>query len=439
MDRAVSTHKIEQLIIAMAGFFWCFLMWFSTAAFSPSIAAHYHLGIGALGLLASSAMWMAPFGRMVAGWAADRFGAPRTFALVLAVCGFVSIASAYTTSYFLLFAERAVVAIAGVSFVIGIQHVAQWFESHEIGTAEGLYAGTGNAGAGVGALLLPRIFGTSYQSAYLWLGVGALIIAAWYLIRGRAAVAASRGETARQGSGWRGAIFIWSRYIAIALMLAYAMSFGLEVAMNAWLPGYFVRGFNPQMLALGFTGVAGMQIAAGTFAAVQSFTASLFRPFAGYMSDLFQRHGWTPLPFIARTLPYAPRLHWLGIALILITLTLCALTAAGLSGSLHASVAMLMALGIFISFGTGGTFALVPLLFRDRPGTAAGFVGGLSTAGGIVYPFIFAGQSNIHAGYVRLALTLFIPFVVFYFWAARHERRPEQHGVLFIPRAAPAE
>jgi NNP family nitrate/nitrite transporter-like MFS transporter len=439
MTQAAGTHKVEQLVIATTGFFWCFLMWFSTAAFSPSIAAHYHLGIGAMGLLASSAMWMAPVGRMAAGWAADRFGAPRAFALVLAVCGAVSIASAYTTSYPMLFVERVIVATAGVSFVIGIQHVAQWFEPHEIGTAEGLYAGTGNAGAGVGALLLPRIFGTSYQSAYLWMGIGALAIAVWYLVRGRAAKSDTRRRTARRAGGWKGALFVWTRYIAIALMLAYAMSFGLEIAMNAWLPGYFTRGFGPGILALGFTGVAGMQIAAGTFAAVQSFTASLFRPFSGYMSDLFQRHGWTPLPVIARTLPYAPRLHWLGIALILITLATAGLTAAGLSGSLHASVVMLVALGIFISFGTGGTFALVPLLFPDRPGLAAGFIGGLSTAGGIVYPLIFAGQANIHDGYLRVALILFIPFLLFYFFAARHERHPEEHGILLIAQAAPAE
>ena len=438
MDHAIRTHKVEQLVIATVGFFWCFLLWFSTAAFSPSIAAHYHLGITALGLLASSAMWMAPIGRMAAGWAADRFGAPRAFAAVLAVCGLVSIASAYTTSYPLLFMERIVVAAAGVSFVIGIQHVAQWFEPREIGIAEGLYAGTGNAGAGVGALLLPRIFGTTYQSAYLWLGVGALAIAFWYLVRGRAAKSVARRQTVRRASSWKAAIFIGSRYIAVALMLAYAMSFGLEIAMNAWLPGYFERGFQPEVMALGFTGVAGMQIAAGSFAAVQSFTASLFRPFAGYMSDLFQRRGWTPLPYIARTLPYAPRLHWLGIALILITIAMAGLTAAGLSGSLHASVAVLIVLGTFISFATGGTFALVPLLFPDRPGLAAGFVGGLSTAGGIVYPLIFAGESDIHSGYLRVALTLFVPFVLFYFWAARHERRPEEHGV-FTAQAAPAE
>lgn len=426
----MSTHKVEQLVIATVAFFWCFLMWFSTAAFSPSIAANYHLNIKALGLLASSAIWMAPIGRVIAGWASDRFGAPRTFAAILAGCGLVSIASAYTTNYDVLFAERVIVAIAGVSFVVGIQHVAQWFEPHEIGTAEGLYAGTGNAGAGAGALVLPRLFGTNYHSAFLWLGVVALGIAAWYLVRGKAANSDEKQYVARSRSDLRSTLFVWSRYIAMALMLAYAMSFGLEIAMNAWLPGYFTRGFHSAILALGFTSVAGLQIAAGTFAAVQSFTASLFRPFSGFMSDLFQRKRWMPLPFIAKNLPYAPRLHWLGIALLFITIAMSGLTLVGLAGSLHLSVAVLVALGICISFGTGGTFALVPLLFPDRPGTAAGFIGGISTAAAIAYPLIFAGGSNIHVGYAHVALFLFLPFVLFYFWAARYEHRPEEHGLL---------
>lgn len=426
----MKTHKVEQLVIATIGFFWCFLMWFATAAFSPSIAANYHLSIKALGLLASSAIWMAPVGRVAAGWASDRFGAPRTFALVLAVCGLVSIASAYTFDYRLLFIERIIVAAAGVSFVIGIQHVAQWFRAEEIGTAEGLYAGTGNVGAGAGALVLPRIFGTDYRSAFLWLGVVALGIAAWYLVRGKAAPTAEQRDLVRARSDLRGTLFVWSRYIAVALMLAYAMSFGLEIALNAWLPGYFTRGFHGEIAALGFTGVAGIQIAAGTFAAVESFTASLFRPFSGYMSDLFQRKGWTPLPLIARTLPYAPRLHWLGIAVILITLGMTGLTLAGVTGSLHLSVMVLVVLGIFISCGTGGTFALVPLLFPDRPGTASGFIGGVSTAAGIVYPLVFAGGSDIHMGYLAVALSMFLPFVLFYFWAARYERHPEAHGLL---------
>lgn len=432
----MKAHKVEQLLLATTGFFWCFLLWFATAAFSPGIAAEYHLSVKALGLLASSAIWMAPVGRVAAGWAADRFGAPRTFAFVLAVCGLVSIASAYTVSYRLLFIERVIVAAAGVSFVIGIQHVAQWFRADEIGIAEGLYAGTGNAGAGAGALLLPRIFGVDYRSAFLALGIVALLIAVWYLVRGQAAPTAEKRALVRARSDLRGALFVWSRYIAVALMLAYAMSFGLEIAMNAWLPGYFTRGFQTQIAALGFTGVAGIQIAAGTFAAVESFTASLFRPFSGFMSDLFQRRRWTPLPFIAKTLPYAPRLHWLGAALILITLAMAGLTAAGSSGSLHGSVAVLILLGVCISFGTGATFALVPLLFPDRPGTASGFVGGVSTIAAIAYPLIFAGGVSIHSGYRTVALSMFLPFALFYFWAARHERHPEEHGLLTSVLAA---
>lgn len=426
----MKTHKVEQLIIATVSFFGCFLMWFSTAAFSPSIAANYHLNIKALGLLASSAIWMAPVGRIVAGWASDRFGAPRTFASILAGCGLISIASAYTTNYDLLFIERVLVAIAGVSFVVGIQHVAQWFDEHEIGTAEGLYAGTGNVGAGAGALVLPRLFGTNYRSAFLSLGVIALFIAAWYLWRGKAARTTQQVNLVRGRSDLRGTLFVWSRFIAIALMFAYAMSFGLEIALNAWLPGYFTRGFHQAILALGFTSVAGLQIAAGTFAAVGSFTASLFRPFAGYMSDLFQRKRWTPLPFIAKTLPYAPRLHWLGVSLILIILAMAGMSIGGLTGSLHISVAVLVALGIFISFGTGGTFALVPLLFPDRPGAAAGFIGGVSTAAAIAYPLVFASGANLHIGYAYVALYMFLPFVLFYFWAARYERHPEEHGLL---------
>jgi NNP family nitrate/nitrite transporter-like MFS transporter len=103
---------------------------------------------------------------------------------------------------------------------------------------------------------------------------------------------------------------------------------------------------------------------------------------------------------------------------------------ADLTGSLHLSVAILVATGIAISCGTGGTFALVPLLFPDRPGVAAGFIGGVSTAAGIVYPLVFAGDSNIHTSYIYVALYMFLPFLLFYFWAARYERHPEGHGLL---------
>ncbi|MFB6307058.1 MAG: MFS transporter [Flavobacteriales bacterium] len=425
----VRTNKIEQMIIATVGFFWCFLMWFSTAAFSPTIADEFGLSTAQMGLLASSALWLAPVGRIIAGWCADRFGAPKTFSVILIVAGLVSIHSSFVDDYVLLFIERVIVAASGISFVVGIQHVAQWFESKEIGTAEGLYAGTGNAGAGVGALVLPRMYGGDYSSAFLHLGVVALVIGVIYLMRGVSAKSQEKAELAKSSANWKDTIYVWTRYIALALMLAYAMSFGLEIAMNAWLPGYYSKGFKEAISSLGFSGIEEIQVAAGTFAAVQSFNASLFRPFAGYMSDLWQRKGWTPFPLIAKTLPYSPRLHWLAMALVLITCGMIALTIVGTLGLLHASVITLTIFGIFVSFGTGGVFAVVPLIFKQRPGIATGFIGGVSCTGGIIYPLIYGFGDNIHMGYLYVALALFIPFILFYLWAAKWEKNPSAHGI----------
>ncbi|RBI58471.1 MFS transporter [halophilic archaeon] len=423
------TNKIEQLIIATVGFFWAFLMWFSTASFSPSIGEFYGLTTGQLALLASSAIWLAPPGRVLAGWAADRLGAHNVFAIILAYSGIMSIASSFATSYNILFIERLIVASAGISFVVGIQHVAQWFDEHEIGTAEGLYAGTGNAGAGVGALVLPRMYETNFSDAFLHLGIVALVIAVVYKWRGEPARDIETAQTAKQNTSLGDTLFVWTRYAAIGLMLAYAMSFGLEIAMNSWLPSYYAEGFDGALGDLGFTGTAAIQTAAGTFAAVQSFNASLFRPFSGYMSDLWQRKGWTPYPFLASTQDYSPRVHWLMTALVLITLAMVALTLVGLAGILPASVVILAIFGVTVSFGTGGVFAIVPMLFKDRPGTASGFIGGVSTSGGIVYPLVYGYVPNIHMGYAVVALVFFVPFILFYVRVMRYEDDPRDHGI----------
>ena len=371
-------QKVEQLVIATVGFFWCFLMWFSTAAFSPSIAATYDLSVEDLGILASSAIWMAPIGRIVAGWAWDRFGAPRTFAAILAGCGLVSIASAFTTSYEWLFAERVIVAIAGVSFVVGIRQSHNGLSRTRSAPPKDFTRARAMSEP-ASALLLPRIFGTDYHSAFLWLGVIALIVAAWYLLRGEAARTTERRLAAARRSNLRGTIFLWSRYIAIALMLAYAMSFGLEIAMNAWLPGYFTRGFHPELLTLGFSSVAGLRIAAGTFAAVeivQRLAVPAVRrfhvrsvPAQRLDAAAVHRQGAAvcAAPALARyrvdpdhagnDRPDRRRPFWF-----------CALV-----------LAVLVAFGVLSSFGTGGTFALVPLLFPESPGIATESIGGDST------------------------------------------------------------
>lgn len=411
------THKIEQLVLAAVAFFWCFLMWFSTAAFSSAIIDHYHLSRAEFAVLASSAIWLAPIGRVIAGFLSDKIGAHRTFPLILVYTGAACIASAFVDDYNAFFWLRVIVASAGISFVVGIQHVAQWFDDHEIGTAEGLYAGTGNVGAGVGAMMLPRIYGADYKTAFIHLGIVAFILAAIYILRGVPAKSEEIAQRAKKHASLKRMLYIFTRWGAIALMLEYAMSFGYEIALNAWLPGYYKLGFGEQLKALGYTTTAAVGVAAGTFAAVQSFNASLWRPFSGFLSDMFQKHRLTPWPFLNKTEPWAPRLHWVFTAMVLITILSVALTIAGRTGHLTTSVLVLALLGFVISTGTGSCFGLVPILFRKYPGIATGFIGGVSTTGGIIYPLVFGKVENIHDGYAAVALYIFVPFILFFIFA----------------------
>lgn len=412
--------KIGQLILASTGFFWAFLMWFATAAFSVAIMKEFSLQKAQLAVLASSAMWLAPILRQIIGVVVDKIGAPKSAALVLTYTGIFSILSAFSRNYTELFITRLIVATAGIFFVIGIQHVSKWFDEHEIGLSEGIYAGTGNVGAGVGALMLPRIFGLDYRTAFIYLGVGALILAVIYLKCGVAASAerlAAAAHAPKKSSGGRDVAYVATRFAAIALMLQYAMSFGLEIGMNAWLPGYYRIAFEQQLHNLGYTDLKAIAVAAGSLAAVQSFNASLWRPFSGVVSDLFDRNRWTPWPFLAKTDMIAPRLHWVFTAQVAVTIMMVLLTFAGLTGNLALSVITLAFLGFTISWNTGSNFGVTPVLFHKKPGVATGYIGGVCTVFGIIYPLIFGAMPNIHMGYAVTAVTMFIPFMLVFILA----------------------
>ena len=74
-------------------------------------------------------------------------------------------------------------------------------------------------------------------------------------------------------------------------------------------------------------------------------------------------------------------------------------------------------------------FAVVPFSFPDRPGTAAGSIGGVSTAGGIVSPLIYGARPSIHLGYAAVAIGVFLPLTAFFLWAMRYEENLAAHGI----------
>lgn len=418
--------KWRTLVLATAAFNLSFLIWFSFAPFTGPIAEEFGLSLTDLGILASAAIWSAPPGRILTGWLSDRFGASSVFAIVLAYVGVFSMASAFATSYEVFFVERLVVASAGITFVVGIQHVAQWFPEEQLGTAEGVYAGIGNAGAAGGALVLPRVFGqwngplfdTGWRAAFFYTGVVAIVMAVVYYTLGQDAATEAKAEETSESATLSSWVHVATRYGVIALALGYVMSFGLEISMNGWLPTYFREGFGSNL------------VIASTFAATFSLAAGLLRPIGGYVSDWVVRTETDILPvFTGRY-----REQWTVLCMCFIVTAMAGLTLAGQTGSVLVTVAVGFLVGTACAFTEGAIFAQVPAMFPERSGAAAGVVGGIGTFGGIGFPLVYsyaAEMGYIHSGYIVVA-AIMVPIVLLNAYVARPKIAEHAHvkGVL---------
>jgi NNP family nitrate/nitrite transporter-like MFS transporter len=410
----VRMTKYRTLLLATVGFNFSFLIWFSFAPFTGPMAEEFGLSLSEIGILASAAIWLAPFGRILTGWLSDRYGAPTVFAIVLAYVGVFSMASAFAERYAVFFVTRLIVATAGITFVIGIQHVSEWFDPEELGTAEGIYAGIGNAGAAAGALVLPRVFGpewagplfaTNWRAAFFYTGVVSVLLAVVYYTLGEAARSDTKREATRDSASFRGWIYTATRYGTVVLAAAYVMTFGLELSMNGWLATYYREGFDTNNLVL-----------ASTFAATFSIAAGLLRPLGGYVSDLVARRERDLLPvFTGRY-----REQWTFLTLCFVVLTMVGMTAAGLSGRVLLAVAAGFLVGTGCALAEGSIFAQVPAMFPDSSGAVAGVVGGVGTVGGIVYPLVYAAPvlPNLHVGYAVVAVTM-LPIVALTGWVSQ--------------------
>jgi NNP family nitrate/nitrite transporter-like MFS transporter len=411
VNSPIRMTKYRTLLLATVGFNFSFLIWFSFAPFTGPMAEEFGLSLAEIGVLASAAIWLAPFGRMLTGWLSDKFGAPAVFAIVLAYVGVFSIWSAFAESYAVFFGTRLIVATAGITFVIGIQHVSEWFEEDELGTAEGIYAGIGNAGAAGGALVLPRVFTSgwngplfeaNWRAAFFYTGIVAILLAIVYYVFGEAAKSTEKRQATKESATAKEWFFTATRYGTVLLALAYVMTFGLELSMNGWLATYYREGFNTQNLVL-----------ASTFAATFSVAAGLLRPVGGYVSDFVARTETNILPvFTGRY-----REQWTFVSLCFVVLTMFGMTLAGLSGQVLLAVGVGFLVGMGCAFAEGAIFAQVPAMFPNSSGAVAGVVGGIGTIGGIVYPLVYAAPflPNLHVGYSVVAVSM-IPIVLLAAW-----------------------
>jgi MFS transporter, NNP family, nitrate/nitrite transporter len=153
------------------------------------------------------------------------------------------------------------------------------------------------------------------------------------------------------------------------LELAYAVSFGSELAVVSMLPEFFEHTFN-----------LSHQIA-GPVAATYPLMNLISRPAGGLISDKIGSRKWTLTAMIGG----------LGIGYLMMS---------RISGDwwLPASVVMTMACAFFVFGGAGATFGIAPLIKRRVAGQIAGNIGAFGSVGSVLYATAYSLLPQTLAG-----------------------------------------
>ncbi len=317
-----------------------------------------------------------PFGAMV-----DRYGGkkPILILLGLAAAGILCITLLFwlfpspDISQYPLFLLAGVLCGCGIAvFSVGIPTVSYWHSQEKQGSALAIYAGAGNLGPGVFALILPAMvvsfgFKTSYTIWFLFVLALVFLVAIFmkdapyfqYRQMGieidKNALMNVCGEelfpSGKATESLKKAAADWRTWI---LTYLYFVSFGGFIALTVWFPTYWEEFFGFGL------------VAAGLLTALYSLSCSLLRILGGWASD--RAGGET-------------------VALVSFLVTLAGSVVIAVAAGFHwlaAGGEVLMALGM--GFANAAVFKLVPKYSPGAVGGAAGIVGGLGAFGGFAIP-----------------------------------------------------
>ncbi|WP_288739282.1 NarK family nitrate/nitrite MFS transporter [uncultured Rheinheimera sp.] len=169
--------KIKTLHLTWFAFFLTFVMWFNHAPLLTEIKLALSLTDAQVKALLILNVALTIPARIVVGILVDKFGPRIMYSLLLLISSFFCIGFALAESFETLALFRFLLGFVGAGFVVGIRLVGEWFPSHQVGTAEGIYGGWGNFGSAAAAMTLPSIaliFGGADGWRYALISVGVL-------------------------------------------------------------------------------------------------------------------------------------------------------------------------------------------------------------------------------------------------------------------------
>lgn len=459
------TGRYRTLHLTWFAFFLSFVVWFNFAPFATTIGHQLHLSKAQVATLGLCNLALTVPARMLIGMALDRFGPRRVYAAVLMFAAIPNTVFALASNFAVLVASRLALSVVGAGFVVGIRMVAEWFPPAETGTAEGIYGGWGNFGAGAATLGLPTLAGwLGGADGWRWaIGLSGLLAGVYGVVYLRVAADTPSGRPYLRPSR-QGALEVTSRMavwglvgltvpvtavlglIAWRVHLVHVLNGGQLAAVLAVLVALLILQVR-QVLRVNAHVLAGQQtrdepyslvtvaalclsyfVTFGAELAVSSMLPAFFgetwhlglataggaagtfgimnlvtRPGGGRLSDALHSRRRTLVGLLAGSS--------VGFALMAALRPRWPIGAAVLLGILASA---------FVQAGNGAVFAIVPLVKRRVGGQIAGLVGAYGNIGGVVFLFVLLFVSpqtfflviSITAAVVTAVVWRFLPEAV---------------------------
>ena len=151
--------RYRTLHLTWFAFFLTFVVWFNLAPLATTVKADLGLTVPQMRALALCNVALTVPARVLIGMLLDKYGPRLTYSSLLVFaalpCGLFAMAQDFNQ----LVLARLLLSIVGAGFVIGIRMVAEWFPAREIGFAQGIYGGWGNAGSSLAFMTLVTLAG----------------------------------------------------------------------------------------------------------------------------------------------------------------------------------------------------------------------------------------------------------------------------------------
>jgi NNP family nitrate/nitrite transporter-like MFS transporter len=354
------------------------------SAFGPIVSRlkeSMEIGPFFMGLLSASPSLTGSLLRIPFGASVDRFGGKKPILILLGLAGLgimcitilFTLFPEPTIGQYPLFLLSGILCGCGIAiFSVGIPSVSYWYPQKRQGSALAAYAGLGNLGPGLFAMILPAMVAAlgltlSYGIWFVFVLAAFLLIVAYmkdapyfqYREMGIEidpdALLHACGEELLPSGGatesLKKASANWRTWI---LTFFYFINFGGFIALTVWFPTYWAEFFKISI------------VAAGALTAAYSLSSSLLRVLGGWAADRLT----------------GEKVVFFSFVIVIAGSILMVLVAESFALALTGQ--MLMALGM--GFANAAVFKLVPRYTPAAVGGASGIVGGLGAFGGFVIP-----------------------------------------------------